>query len=376
MTRRLRIAQEGQEPVIFDVALVTIGRSASNMLVIKDTRVSSVHGEVVRRGTSFFYRDLGSTNGSMVRTAGRDVVVDGKQVREQLLGDGDALLLGDRYEPVVLSVAILEPEEDAAGSTLVGRRLVTTVDALGTQVVENPLANRQTLSRLLAFYGKIGGTTRPRALTDIVCQTMLELLSKTVFVAAFLKLDGKEERTSLITRDAAHTPLVTPEELHAWFPDAFRGEAAMVIGVPAAVKKRLGQLSQIAAAPLPGESGPLGVAVLGRAATFSDFDLDLLALVAHHGAIQLEKIGLIDKLSHANQHLAAENRDLRHKLDGGAEARPGRPGRAHRDHRARLGRDRYGQGAGRALHPRAQPPRRAGFRSGELRRPRRDPARE
>ncbi len=64
---RLRLEREGHPPGVFDQEMVTLGRSASNTVVIDDSRVSSVHGEIVRRGPDYYYRDLGSTNGSMVR---------------------------------------------------------------------------------------------------------------------------------------------------------------------------------------------------------------------------------------------------------------------------------------------------------------------
>ena len=321
--RKLRIEWEGSEPLVFDGDLVTIGRSSSNMVVIRDSRISSVHGEIVRRAQDFFFRDLGSTNGSLVRTAEAEVVVDGNRVREVLLSDGDELLLGDRQVPVVLRVAIQEDELfDGDGQTIVARRVIGSVDDLGTQIVENPLASRQTLTRLFHFYAEISNMGEIQDLVDATCGFALELLSKNVFVAGFLKTPEGLERVSLVTRDAAHTPVVSSDDLKRWFPDTIAGQSALVIGVPEVVRKRLPSLKMIAAVPLPSGEGILGILILGRNAEFSDFDLDLLNLVAHHAAIQAEKIGLIEQLREANTKLSNENRDLREQLGDSTVERP------------------------------------------------------
>ena len=321
--RKLRIEQDGSEPLVFDGNLITIGRSSSNMVVIQDSRISSVHGEIVRRAKDFFFRDLGSTNGSLVFTAEGEVVVDGKRVREVRLSDGDELRLGDRQEPVVLCVRLQDEELfDEVGQTIVARRVLGSVDELGTQIVENPLASRQTLTRLFHFYAEISHLRAIQKLMDATCGFALELLSKNVFVAGFLKTPEGLKRASLVTRDAAHTPVVSPEDLQRWFPDTLSGQSALVIGVPDNVRKRLPSLQMIAAAPLPSGEDVLGILVLGRNAEFSDFDLDLLSLVAHHAAIQAEKIGLIEQLREANAKLSTENRDLREQLGESTVERP------------------------------------------------------
>jgi hypothetical protein len=62
-----------------------IGRAADNDLALADDRVSRHHGQIgVRHGT-LIYRDLGSTNGTLV---------NGRRVTEIALGPGDTLQLG------------------------------------------------------------------------------------------------------------------------------------------------------------------------------------------------------------------------------------------------------------------------------------------
>lgn len=71
---------------------VTIGRLPECDVVLADTKVSRRHAEVRRDGVAVMVVDLGSTNGTQVNGAG---------VREQVLTDGDSIILGNtvlRYE--------------------------------------------------------------------------------------------------------------------------------------------------------------------------------------------------------------------------------------------------------------------------------------
>src|SRR5262249_39731455 len=57
-----------------------IGRGTENYLCIPGTVISRSHAELIRVGTNFLLRDLGSTNGSFV---------NGVRVTEQMLNAGD-----------------------------------------------------------------------------------------------------------------------------------------------------------------------------------------------------------------------------------------------------------------------------------------------
>jgi type VI secretion system FHA domain protein len=76
---------------VFDQPVVTIGRAATADLVLKDPQrmVSSRHGEIRRRGSSWVLVDLGSTNG----TALNQVQLTARN--EYGLNDGDRITLGD-----------------------------------------------------------------------------------------------------------------------------------------------------------------------------------------------------------------------------------------------------------------------------------------
>jgi Protein of unknown function (DUF3662)/Inner membrane component of T3SS, cytoplasmic domain len=76
----------GSRRVRLDGPLVRIGRGGENQVILADPKVSRHHGELrVRRGT-LIYRDLGSTNGSLV---------NGTRITEMAVGLGDRIEVGD-----------------------------------------------------------------------------------------------------------------------------------------------------------------------------------------------------------------------------------------------------------------------------------------
>lgn len=69
-----------------EIARSRIGRAEGNDIVLADLRASRFHAEIERTREGYVVRDLGSTNGILVR---------GKRVQERLLEDGDTLTLGE-----------------------------------------------------------------------------------------------------------------------------------------------------------------------------------------------------------------------------------------------------------------------------------------
>jgi FHA domain-containing protein len=75
-----------QREIDLDGAPLTIGRAGDNGLVISDSRVSRHHARLQARRGALVFTDLGSTNGSRV---------NGSQVAEVALGEGDRIEIGD-----------------------------------------------------------------------------------------------------------------------------------------------------------------------------------------------------------------------------------------------------------------------------------------
>jgi len=112
-------------------AVATVGRHATNDLVLTDPRVSGVHLELGRIGERLRVRDGGSTNGTWV---------GGWRVGEIELGPGAELTVGD---------TLLRIDLDASGTASVIRR----IDSFGSLVGASPAA-REIFSTLERVSGK------------------------------------------------------------------------------------------------------------------------------------------------------------------------------------------------------------------------------
>ena len=56
---------------------ISIGRSRDNSLALKNPHVSSRHGLILKRGSTYLYQDLGSMNGTLVRRKGKQIPLGG-----------------------------------------------------------------------------------------------------------------------------------------------------------------------------------------------------------------------------------------------------------------------------------------------------------
>lgn len=109
MTFVLRLMPPQEPPVEYalDLDRIRLGRSESNDIVVKTAQVSSLHLVLKREGDGFRLIDENSTNGTRV---------NGKEVDEVVLNDGDELLIGNKVAAVFSvragNVATATPAQD------------------------------------------------------------------------------------------------------------------------------------------------------------------------------------------------------------------------------------------------------------------------
>ncbi|WP_050025699.1 FHA domain-containing protein [Verrucomicrobium sp. BvORR034] len=97
MARIVFTLEDGTEIEIeLDAEVITIGRHADSIVVLPSSSVSSHHATIRQRGDSYYVQDLGTTNGTRL---------NGVEVEEARLEDGDQLTFGDIPAVVHLSVA-------------------------------------------------------------------------------------------------------------------------------------------------------------------------------------------------------------------------------------------------------------------------------
>jgi Protein of unknown function (DUF3662)/FHA domain len=83
--RLLLSSRSGTHVIPLESTLLTVGRGLNNDIILEDTRVSRHHAQLRYRARRFWVTDTGSTNGTFV---------NGEQVAERALRDGDVISLG------------------------------------------------------------------------------------------------------------------------------------------------------------------------------------------------------------------------------------------------------------------------------------------
>ncbi|MCA9563520.1 MAG: FHA domain-containing protein [Myxococcales bacterium] len=264
----------GRPPMEFDSRIVTIGRVSSNAVCIKDPRISGVHGEIVLRDNQYLYRDLRSTNGSLVKSSRGEVVVDGVKVREVEILDGDLLLLGDRSQPVRLAVRILADEEQ--GLKFVSQGRLHSAEHILDDLSGGEFDPAKETQSLVSYLTDLGEAESFEQACRVVLQRQLRFVEGAAF-GSVVRPDG--ESLSYLLTHLPHGGSLSVEagELDAWLPEPGEWPKRWVTAVPASLRERLAGATSVIAIPLSDEGQLPGWIVLGRVGEFGPLLMDRLS---------------------------------------------------------------------------------------------------
>lgn len=109
---------------------ISIGRDATNQIVINDTEVSRRHARLIMQGDTYLFQDLGSTNGSFVNAK--------RLMGPRLLHSGEVITLG---QSVKLVYEVVQPDLDATVLTPVAGPPATVTSTPSATRIETPPAN-------------------------------------------------------------------------------------------------------------------------------------------------------------------------------------------------------------------------------------------
>ncbi|HTJ42350.1 MAG TPA: sigma 54-interacting transcriptional regulator [Kofleriaceae bacterium] len=309
-------------------AVATLGRAPTNTIVLTDYHLSGEHGQIVREGGGYVYRDLRSTNGSAVERAGARIPIDGSRRHEIGLEHGDLLQLGDPKKPVTLRVRVLKQSitgevpvgaPDVLGDRLIASRSIVDLPTVADQIEHDPAS----ALRIYKALQRLSGRTDQGATLDATVEAMYELLPQATHVAILLRSDADKDRFVLaLSRE--RPGLKRPGDGPA--PDPVKASRAVLRRV---LSDRAAILTANAQEEMSSSESILGGKILSMLAVplwrgdeitgliqtdnrhsagmFDESDLEVALLLGSQAALAVENATLVSRLRVAEEKARGEN---------------------------------------------------------------------
>jgi signal transduction histidine kinase len=186
-----------------DKPVLSIGRVPSNDIQTPADNVSSQHGQICRTEEGWVYRDLKSTNGSLIVRGAKRYLID-REPREMSLEAGDRICLasGDNVLLVEAIDAGIEFDDELFEQTILAEQDSKQSEELETSLGEDFQALRSTveLARALATLDSV------RAIADQTCRLSLKAFPKARRVFFLRPRDKGFTIEVTLSRDEADEP--------------------------------------------------------------------------------------------------------------------------------------------------------------------------
>ena len=324
---RLTLLEPGWQDRPFELEgeVVTIGRAPSNQVTVNDPRISGRHGQIASRDGAYFYRDLLSTNGSMLERNGERVVLDGRAVAEVEIHEGDLLMLGDVGEPVRLQVTTLTPPgpPKVSSETIIAKRRVAAASEL-PEVAPEDAASVRGIFRLLK---DLNSHLEVQEIYTRVADYLLAILHGATHVSV---LGGEAEsfEVEFVRSRPGRDPSEAPRSRSILRQVVEKRETILfqdIEGALATTESLVGaRLRSAVCAPLLYDDAVIGilqVAAVGGAQAFPQKSLDVVALLSYQIGAILENARLFRRVKEMQERLKDENVYLRQKVQSDAGTR-------------------------------------------------------
>jgi Nif-specific regulatory protein len=298
-------------------ATVTIGRSPASTLVITDYHLSGDHAQITLIGEHYVFRDLRSTNGSAIEREGRRIPIDASARWEMALADGDTLLLGNRNDPVRVSVRIGDEVDDDLGDRLIASRSIMDLPQVADQLDNEPAEALRVYKAL----HPLGARLEQGEVIEAVVAATFELLPRATHVAVLLRSESDKDRFALAVsrqRANASTPAAGPDPVRASRAVLRRVLADRAAVLTANAQEELstsesimgGQILSMLAMPLWRGDDIIGLIQADNRASinmFTDRDLEVALLLGSQAALAVDNATLVARLRVAEERARGEN---------------------------------------------------------------------
>ncbi|PID38793.1 MAG: sigma-54-dependent Fis family transcriptional regulator [Proteobacteria bacterium] len=317
---RLEVVQGQDKGMTFETEepQVLIGRADNASFLLSDSHLSGEHGLIFRDQDHYVYRDLRSTNGSMLLRGQKRVLLDGSDRWETTLRDGDRLLLGDATSPVIVLCKLQLETGEEKEPKLIARREREDLDAVADKVEQSP-----DMPGLHRAFKAFGNGLELEGVLDAVATAVFELISRATHLSILLA-DGEEKErfTPILARSREGSEGSVPVMMSRAVLRRVLKERAAVLAADAV--EDLGSSESIMAANIRSTIGvPLwrGDVIIGvieidnRASSgmFAERDLDLLLVLGQQAALAIDNAQLYSQLQLAQERVEGENSYLKRK---------------------------------------------------------------
>jgi transcriptional regulator with GAF, ATPase, and Fis domain len=299
---------------------ILIGRAANAAFQLSDSHLSSEHGLIFRDQANYVYRDLRSTNGSMLLRGQKRVLLDGSDRWEAGLRDGDRLLLGDATSPVIVLCKLQDEQLEQGDPKVIAKRGRNDLDE-----VEHKVEKSGDAARLYRALKVLRGGLEIDEVLNAVANAVLELVSRATHLSILLS-DGEDDRfVPVIARAREGTDGGDPIMMSRAVLRRVLKERAAVLAANAV--DELGGSESIMGANIRSTIGvPLwrgddikGVIEIDNRASsgmFQESDLDLLLVLGEQSSLAINNAQLYSQLKVAQERIQGENRYLKRKQQG------------------------------------------------------------
>jgi len=296
---------------------ISIGRSPTSTISFTDYHLSGDHAQITQVGDHFVFRDLRSTNGSAVERGGTRMPVDASARWEMALADGDVLLLGNRADPVRISVRIGdEANDEELGDRLVASRSIMDLPQVSQQIDREPAEALRVYKALQP----LGARLEPTEVIEACVHATFELLPRATHVAILLRSETDKDRFALaVSRQRiANAPAPTIDPVRASRAVLRRVLAERAALVTANAQEELsssesimgGQIMSMIAIPLWRGDDIIGLIQADNRASagmFRESDLEVALMLGAQAALAIDNATLVQRLRVAEERARGEN---------------------------------------------------------------------
>jgi Nif-specific regulatory protein len=312
----------------FEDVPVTLGRGDDNSLVLRDYHLSTHHGQIFAEGDRFIYRDLRSTNGSVLRRDDQPSPVDASANWEISLRSGDVLELGDPTAPVVVRVdldAVSAVDDADLGDRLIASRSIIDLPQVTGRVEGDPA----DALRIYKALSPLSTRVEMADTIDAVAEAAFELLPRATHVSVLLRADSDKDRFTVALARARNRQ---PAAAGSGPVDPIRASRAILRRV---LEERAAVLTANAQEEMASSESILGGKILSivavpmwrgdeitgliqadnrdSAGMFSERDLEVALLLGGQAALAVDNAALVSRLKIAEERLRGENRYLKRR---------------------------------------------------------------